>query len=76
MVRLGQTVDIGVTPVLRGKYDDFFWSTYIMDGIRRGAMQHAVKLLQPQPRPFGRARSDDGEIGYGRLPIVVGFVRL
>lgn len=54
----------------------FFWSTYIMEGIRRGAMQHAVKLLQPQPRPFGRARSDDGEIGYGRLPIVVGFVRL
>lgn len=53
-----------------------YGGTYIMDGIRRGAMQHAVKLLQPQPRPFGRARSDDGEIGYGRLPIVVGFVRL
>lgn len=48
---------------------------------RHKARRHAaccltVKLLQPQPRPFGRARSDDGEIGYGRLPIVVGFVRL
>lgn len=54
VVRLGQTVDIGVTPVLRGKYDDFFWSTYIMDGIRRGAMQHAVK----QPTSHSRGRSD------------------
>lgn len=33
-----------------------FLPTYIMDGIRRGAMQHAVKL--PVPTSHSRGRSD------------------
>lgn len=37
----------------------FFWSTYIMDGIRRGAMQHAVLLSNYSSHSRGRSDGQD-----------------